>query len=207
MIPSIGSCPWIAAPNASWLTILSGGLNGCGFRHGDIHCCILNNFEGVTPETGTISIACEMFTVTQAGCTHTFSSSGASFPGEGRTNTVNVIAASSCPWAAAPDCPWLTILSGANGAGSGTVTYVVAPNDSSTPRTGYIFINYQTLFMVTQDGCPCALSRSGASFTANGGTNTVNVITRSNARGPRGDPRSRVWLTILGDASGVVPAL
>ena len=94
----------------------------------------------------------QTYTVTQAGCTYALSSSSASFPTMGGTNTVNVITTSPCPcpWTATPNNEWLTILRGASGVGSGTVTYVVALNGlNNTPRTGTISIAGQT-FTVTQ---------------------------------------------------------
>ncbi|MGD0017609.1 MAG: choice-of-anchor D domain-containing protein [Verrucomicrobiia bacterium] len=84
-------------------------------------------------------------------CIYALSSSGASFPAMGGTNTVGVITASPCLWNATPNDIWLTISSGGSGTGAGTVTYVVAPNASSSARTGTISIADQT-FTVAQAG-------------------------------------------------------
>ena len=167
-------CPWTATPSDAWLTILSGDS---GVGTGTVTYVVAGNTSS-NARTGTVSIAGLTFTVTQSGCTYALSSSSASFPAMGGTNTVNVITTSPCPWTATPSDAWLTILSGVSGAGAGTVTYVVAPNTSSNARTGTVSIAGQT-FTVTQAGCTYALSSSGASFPAKGGTNTVNVITTS----------------------------
>jgi subtilase family serine protease len=84
-------------------------------------------------------------------CTYALSSSSASSPAKGGTNTFNVNTTSPCPWIATTNNVWLTILSGGSGVNSGTVTYVVAPNGSSNARTGTVSVAGLT-FTVTQAG-------------------------------------------------------
>ncbi|NOY69715.1 MAG: DUF5011 domain-containing protein, partial [Deltaproteobacteria bacterium] len=48
---------------------------------------------------------------------------------------------SSCTWVATTDSPWLTITSGADGSGSGVVTYLVDANDDGVTRQGLLIVD------------------------------------------------------------------
>ena len=70
-----------------------------------------------------------------------------SFPARGGEASVSVIAPDECAWTAVSNVDWITILSGANGSGNGTVTYSVARTNSA--RSGTMTIAGQT-FTVRQ---------------------------------------------------------
>jgi Viral BACON domain len=94
---------------------------------------------------------------------------------------VHVTAGSGCAWTAVSSAPWLTIAMG-SGTGSGTadVSYTVAANPNSAPRTATVTIGGQ-VHTVTQDAaapvCTYALSPAERQFTAAGGSGTVSVTT------------------------------
>lgn len=72
-----------------------------------------------------------------------------SFTASGGIGSVNVSAEASCGWSASSNNPgFITIISGGNGAGSGTVSYSVAANSSTTNRAGTISIGGQTFTVV-----------------------------------------------------------
>ena len=71
------------------------------------------------------------------------------------TGTVDVTTLTGCNWTAASNNAWITLTSGANGSGNGTVGYSVSPNGSASPRTGTLTIAGQT-FTVNQDGAPAS---------------------------------------------------
>ena len=76
---------------------------------------------------------------------------------------------------------WITISSGANGSGNGSVSYNVAANMGTSSRTGTMTIGGQT-FTVTQAGAPCTFtiaptSSNLASSAATTGTVTVTAGT------------------------------
>ena len=76
---------------------------------------------------------------------------------------------------------WITVTSGANGSGNGSVSYNVAANTGTTSRTGTMTIGGQT-FTVTQAGAPCTFtiaptSSNLASSAATTGTVTVTAGT------------------------------
>lgn len=65
--------------------------------------------------------------------------------------------ASGCTWSAASNEPaWITITDGADGSGSGTVTYSVAENTAADPRTGTLTIAEQTFTVVQSGTTPAA---------------------------------------------------
>lgn len=108
-------------------------------------------FKPTCPDAKTAA-----FTVTPAGCNYSISPSSQSFTAAGGTGVVNVTATpNNCAWTAAPDAPWINVVSG-GGTGSGAVNFTVAANPS-TPRAGSINIAGQ-IFTITQAG---ALSPAG----------------------------------------------
>src|SRR5262249_57924167 len=102
--------------------------------------------------TGTMTIAGQTFTVTQAataGCTYSISPASASFASGGGSGSVSVTAGASCFWAATSSASWITINSGSAVTGNGAVNYTVAANTSPSSRSGTMTIAGQT-FTVTQ---------------------------------------------------------
>jgi glucose/arabinose dehydrogenase len=80
-----------------------------------------------------------------------------SFDEVGGQDTVSVTSPGSCPsWTAVANVPWITIVSGASGAGNGTVTYLVDANPGVPPRNGTMTIAGRT-HDVQQAGGPAPL--------------------------------------------------
>ena len=137
--------------NVPWITI-TGGSSGTG--NGTVSYTVAANPEA-SARTGTLTIAGQTFTVTQAGaiCTYTISPTATpTVPATGGTGSVSVSTtpASGCGWQAVSNVPWITI-TGGSGTGNGTVSYTVAANPEASARTGTLTIAEQT-FTVTQGG-------------------------------------------------------
>jgi hypothetical protein len=88
-------------------------------------------------------------TPTPGGCSFSISPNKRSFPASGGEASVSVIAPDGCAWTAVSNVGWITILSGANGSGNGTVTYSVA--STTRARSGTMTIAGRT-FTVKQKG-------------------------------------------------------
>jgi hypothetical protein len=73
-------------------------------------------------------------------CSSSMSLSSESFTPNGGGGSVDVIAGSTCGWTASSNMGWVTIISGGNGTGNGTVNYSVAPNAGSSIRNATITI-------------------------------------------------------------------
>jgi PKD repeat protein len=183
-----GGCFWKAASNASWLTIIS-GHSGTG--DGTVSYAVAAN-PTTEMRTGTLTIAGQMFTVTQEGiiCTYTVAPTTFNFSGAGGAGGVDVVTANVCEWSIMIHDDWITLGDGGgetsptrvNNFGSSTVTFTVAVNNTSSPRTGALTIAGQTV-TITQaaptSSCTYTVSPSSATFSASGGNNSFNVTTQT----------------------------
>jgi hypothetical protein len=84
-------------------------------------------------------------------CNYSISPTSQSFAATGGTNSVSVSTSNSCNWTAVSNANWISITSGANGTGNGTVKYSVTNNSSSSSRSATLTIATKT-FTVTQAG-------------------------------------------------------
>jgi all-beta uncharacterized protein/BACON domain-containing protein len=138
-------CSWTAAGNVSWIAIASGST---GSGNGSVTFTVAANAGAA--RTGTLTVAGQTFTVTQAAdCSYTISPSSKSFSDKGGDGTSSVSAPSSCSWTAASNAPWITVTAGASGSGNGKVTFKVAENRDTFERIGTLTIAGKT-FTVTQ---------------------------------------------------------
>jgi RHS repeat-associated protein len=129
-------CRWNAENNNGWITITGGGANNNG--NGMVTFNVQANNGG--SRTGAISVRGQDFTVTQCG--YVVSPTSASFNGGGGTGSITVSAVAGCPWSATSDVEWVTITSGANGVGNGSVNYSVdgISDSCSFGRAGHITV-------------------------------------------------------------------
>ena len=127
-------CAWTAVSNETWITV-TGGASGSG--NGTVSYSIAAN-AGTSGRTGTVTIAGQTFTVTQAGvpCTFAISPTGTSVGAAATSSTVAVTAPGGCAWSAASNATWITVTAGGTGNGNGTVSYSIAENPNTTGRTG-----------------------------------------------------------------------
>ena len=98
----------------------------------------------------------------------------------GATATVQVTTGAGCPWTAASNTSWITILSGAAGSGSGSVSYRADANTATAARTGTLTIAGTTVTVTQAAAAPsCSFSLAPASNTlpGAGGSGTVRVTT------------------------------
>jgi hypothetical protein len=141
-------CGWTAVPNQSWITVTAGSP---GSGNGTVDYSVDANGSS-SARTGTMTIAGQTFTVTQAGvagCSSVISPASAAFGRNGGNGTVGVT--STCGWTAVSQASWIRVVSGAAGNGNGTVSYSVLKftGKPGSSRTGTITIAGQT-FTVTQ---------------------------------------------------------
>ncbi|MBF0345476.1 MAG: VCBS repeat-containing protein [Nitrospirae bacterium] len=146
-------CVWTASSNVSWITLTS--ANSGNAVNGAYVSYHVDKNTGSSSRTGTITISGLTFTVTQdayPNCnSYTIAPTSQNFPYSGGSDTVSVTANAGCGWMASSNASWITITSGSSSVfGSGTVSYNVAANASTSPRTGTMTIAGQT-FTVSQD--------------------------------------------------------
>lgn len=167
-------CAWTAVSNAGFITITA-GASGAG--SGTVNYTVSANSSS-SIRTGTLNIAGQTFTVTQAAlsCVSAISPQSRAFASTGGTGSFTVSAISTCNWSAQSASAWITITAGANGPGSKTLKYSVTANTSTASRSGVIIVgNFQ--HTVTQAGATCgySISPAGQSFSSSGGSGSVGV--------------------------------
>ena len=145
-VAASAGCNWTANSNVGWLTVTAGSS---GTGPSNVAYAVASNASNCTARVGTLSVAGELFTVTQAAGVGSFalSATSAQVGGRASTNSLTVVASADCTWTATSTNDWITILTGASGSGTGTVTYVLAV--AATNRTGTLTIAGQT-FTVAQ---------------------------------------------------------
>jgi hypothetical protein len=124
-------------------------------------------------------------------CGITVSEPVVSFNELGDSRSVTITTSAGCSWTATSDSPWLTIISGSSGNGTGTLRYQVAPMTTPGTRNGVITIGDQMVrvrqvndpisasFQMLQGGSPtgaCNLGGSGASNCSLDGTASRGAI-------------------------------
>ena len=139
-------CPWTATSNAAWLSITNGGS---GSGNGTVDYSVAANLT-TSSRTGTLTIAGQTLTVTQAACSYTVSPTTLDINAAGgEANAATVSTTSGCPWSATSNATWLSITSSSSGSGNATVNYSVAANTTTSSRNGTLTIAGQTV-TVTQ---------------------------------------------------------
>ena len=199
-VSAASGCAWTASSNAAWITI-KGGASASG--NGTVSYSVTAN-SATSSRSGTLTIAGQTFTVTQAGvstCSVSLTTGGFNVSYASRQFSFPVSAASSCSWSTSANVPWISFVSGTTGSGNGTVTFSVNDNTGAA-RTGTIGINGSTL-IVNQAGsttCTYAISPTTSTPGAGGGSGSVNVTSASGCAWTAKSNAS--WISIGSGSSG-----
>jgi len=147
--------------------------------------------------------ACDRENPLDPSCAIMLDPAALAFPSEGGTGVVKVTSSTAqCDWTAAASVPWIAVVSGAAGTGSGLVSYTVAPNSTASARTGALAVGTQ-VHTITQDArsaCAYDVAPSSASFDAAGAQGTLAVTTTPACAWTAAT--SETWITIVSGASG-----
>ncbi len=193
-----GACSWGAASNVPWI-LLTGATSGTG-NAGVAYTVSANPGE---QRTGTVTVAGQTFTVTQAAeivsCTYGVTPSGGSVEAAGGPGTFAVTAGGTCSWTAVPTVPWLNVTAGASGTGGGTVSFLAAVNPAEA-RSGTISVMGQ-MFTVTQAAaCNYSIAPSSGSVEAVGGSGMFAVTAGGTCSWTA--TSTVPWLSVTTGASG-----
>jgi hypothetical protein len=193
-------CAWPVINTNSWVTVLTGpSIDGAGHV---LYSVATNPAPG--SRSGAITVGGIAFALTQAGndCTYRVSPTNRVHGSGTNGNTIVVTAGASCSWTAINTNDWITILSNGSGTGNQTISYIIARNFGAAPRSGYINVGGDTLF-ITQWGTACGFSAnppvrnhgpgaasSSAPFNASVGSCAWTVV------------NTNPWVTITSATSG-----
>jgi uncharacterized repeat protein (TIGR03803 family) len=178
-VTASNGCTWSATNNDSFITITSGSS---GSGNGTVHYTVAAN-SSTNPVTGTMTIAGNTFTVTQAGaagagsCTFTLKPTVITLTDKGGKKSVSIKAVGTdCAWTAVSNDPFITVSAGSSGTGNGKVEITVGGNTNTTALSGTLTIAGQTV-AVNQavGGCTFKLSPKDKKFKSTGGSSTVKV--------------------------------
>jgi uncharacterized protein (TIGR03437 family) len=142
-------CLWSAISNDAFLSITD-GTNGSGT--GTVEYAVTANTDN-SERTGSLTIADQTFTITQAGlgCDYSIDPTSQSFDAQGGSGNLTVSALENCSWTAESNSDFLTITAGASGSGNGTVEFFLDTNPNPDGRTGELLVAGLT-FIATQTG-------------------------------------------------------
>ena len=115
-------CNWTANSNANWITVTS-GASGTG--NGAVAFSVGPNAGAA--RTGTVSIAGQTFTVTQAAfvCTYSINPTSLTVPTAGGNGNASCVRRHRVRVDGAQRGGWIKMTSGSSGNGNGTVTFIV----------------------------------------------------------------------------------
>ena len=109
-------------------------------------------------------------------CSVTVGNPGSTIPAIGGSGSITVAAARECQWTASTDAEWLSVTSGSDGQGDGTVQFGAAANADPVTRSGGIVVAGQRAVVNQAAGeCKFELSPASADFGMSGGSGTVQV--------------------------------
>jgi Viral BACON domain/Putative binding domain, N-terminal len=191
-------CTWTAMSNVSWLSITA-GASGNGNGTVSINAALNTG----TARTGTLTVANQTVTVNQVAtpCSPSVSPTTVSISGAGGTGTpISVSTGSGCTWTATTSAGWVTILTGATGTGSGSVTYSVQLNTGGA-RNGTLTVAGQNVTISQNAACTYSISPSNDTLDKAGGAGQpVSVTTQSGCTWTAVSNAS--WITITSGSSG-----
>lgn len=133
-----GGCSWSISNGAPWITILT---NASGTGPATVTYTVSSNATAST-RIAALQLDNQAFTITQAAYTCSYKLSPTNRPhGFGQsTNSIGIIAGSTCSWVVSNTNEWINITSGLSGTGNSNFTYTVYPNYGNTSRTGMVFL-------------------------------------------------------------------
>lgn len=163
---SSGSGLWIGNPSdpggPRLIGNLSAGLSACGRAPSDMWDTY-GRFSVTYPSIASF--------VEGTACVTSLSQTSQNFTSSGGTGSFNVTAPGGCNWTAVPSDSFITITSGSNGAGNGTVSFSLASNNGP-PRTATIVVGGQVFSITQSGGGPCAPTPISIGQTVNGNLTT-----------------------------------
>ncbi len=143
-------CAWEARSEADWLSLSSASGQG----DGTVSFAAAANAQ-VVERRGTVVINAVRVEITQgpAPCVFTLDRLERSVAASGGRVEVAVAAQSGCAWTAVSQAPWISVVVGATGQGTGVVAVQVESNDTPDRRSGTLTIAGQT-YTVEQASSP-----------------------------------------------------
>lgn len=195
-------CHWVAIPDQPWIVTTDRG------KGNGVVTFLATANPGGGPRHDVIYIEDKTFRVTQDGettpCTYQVTPANLSFPAAGGSGTVSVNTPGGCCWPVASNQDWL-VPELPIGCSQNPLNFQVAASSSTSARTAQIMISDQVVTVtqagtLDEPGCSYTLSPTSQSFTAVGGSGTVQVEAPDGCSWSASTGNS--WIQITGPAGG-----
>jgi hypothetical protein len=135
-----GGAWWRAISGTNWLTVaLPASGNGTG--NGSVMVVADPYNEYSRARIGTLEIAGQTVFVSQLGYSLTVNPTAVEIGSNAGAGELAIVAPLDAVWEAVATAPWITLVGGNNGIGSGSLHYSVAANTTGEIRTGRIIIS------------------------------------------------------------------
>ena len=195
-VSTSSGCPWTALSNSPWVAVVQGAT---GMGPGIVQFSV--SPTSGPARTGGLVVAGHAFPVTQsAGCSYQVAPSTYSAPAAGGDVTITVEAPAGCPWSAASNQPWISVVGASSGSGTGAVTLRVPPSTGAA-RSGSATIAGQTVTVTQAQGCTFTISPESQGFGSTGGTGNVNVTAEAGCAWTAAS-QAADWISITSGATG-----
>jgi hypothetical protein len=191
-------CAWTARSSAGWVSVNG---DGQGSGPGSISFAVARQTDAAA-RTATIDMGGRSFTVRQSGdvgaCLYSAAPVAFSPCMAGGAVSVSVTTQNSCPWTATAGTSWLSVVGGASGNGSGSISIAYTDNYDD-PRDDVVMVRWPTPtagqnIHVAQAGCRYAVSRRTIDMVSAGGSASFDVIQQSDPTECGGATQDRcVW--------------
>ena len=138
-INALNSTSWSVVPQVDWVYPL-GTSSGSGAA--SITLAVVPNSSWLQ-RVGTVQVGSALLTIAQSGVAnpvYSLTPPSVTAPSPGAAGAIAVSATMDAPWTVVSQVPWVTVVSGASGAGNGGVQYVVSQNPYTTNRTGTVVL-------------------------------------------------------------------
>lgn len=145
-VTAIVGCAWTASSPQSWVTITSGAA---GSGPGTVSFTVAAN-TSTAARSATLTIAGKSFTVSQSGasCSYTVTPTSLAASGTTLSGTFTVATQAGCAWSASSPVSWITV--SGSGSGNGSVSFNLAANTTSSPRSTTLTIAGKSVSVTQQ---------------------------------------------------------
>jgi hypothetical protein len=195
-------CRWNAAASGNWIQL---GAQPSGQGNAAVAFTVTANLDPAQ-RLGAITLGDVQVSITQeaAGCSFTVFPTNENVSPQGERRTIHVTAASAqCSWSARTETPWLSIVEGSQGSGSGQVVYE-AQRTTGPSRGGELTVAGQRVIVTQAIGCSVAIGPTAQTISAGGGSGTIGVSTAAGC--PWSAQSDAEWISITSARAGTGPA-
>jgi trimeric autotransporter adhesin len=189
-------CDWTAATQAPWITRLTPGRG-----QGPASIVAEAGSNAGPPRSAIVTVADQSLTVQQAsGCAYGVEPLSLVASSQGSEAVLTIATHEGCVWSAVSQVPWIAVVAGATGAGSGVVTLAIESN-ATPPRQGTVSVAGQTVTIDQVSGCTYAVAPATVSLPA--AASDASVSLAAGAGCAWGAVSLSPWVTLLSSPSGV----